>query len=992
MSIMKDRCWRNIERTFEKIQKSVYTYVSPLELDVYVTPEPLPYAQRAEGKHIRPVEGEKWGNMWDCAWFRVRGRIPAEAAGKSVVLYIDVSGECLIFDDNGNPVHGLTHVEHGYGNELGMSTPKRIVRIAPNANGGEEIDFWMDVGRNCLLGETSNMTLGKYFDGFINTAQVAICDEEMWQLHFDYDTLMNLMKALSPESARHAAVFYALKEATVVLKNYTPDEVARAREILAKELNKKGGDPSLTLIAQSHSHIDLAWLWPLRETRRKGGRTFSNVLMLMERYKSFIFGASQPQLYQWVKEDYPDIYRRIKERVSEGRWELQGGMWVEPDTNVPSGESLIRQFLYGKRFYMDEFGQEIRNLWLPDVFGYSAALPQIMKKCGVDYFMTNKLAANEITRFPHHTFVWEGIDGTRVVSHMTPEGTYNGSLMPQSLMHAEKQYIEKGMCDEALILFGIGDGGGGPGEEHLERYNRLQNLEGLSPMRQGFVQEFFDHIGEKADQYDVYRGELYFDRHQGTFTTQAKAKWYNRHLEFALHELEMLLAMSNPEEYPKDELEEIWKETLLYQFHDILPGSSIPRVYDESYERSEIMMTRLNELMNEACARISGDKLAVNSLSWDRWDWLEIDGKSVKVSAKALSAAPVETIEADLSSLKANGLTIENADLKVIFNEDGSMASVYDKKADRETLRAAGNKLAVWEDRGDCWDIPIEYLYLEPEYFELKEQTAGVDGSKAFMKQVYTYNKSTVTQTICLEEGRPYVDVRTVADWHEDYKMLRTSFDVDIVADSAAHEIQFGYLRRSLNENNPYETAKFETCAHKWVDMSQSGYGVALMNDCKYGYRVKGTTMDLNLLRAQDFPGVGSDRGEHIFRYALYPHIGDTGSSDVARRGYEYNLPLSIRNGGGSAAGNTVGNSMFEVDGGIILDTVKRAENGSGTVLRFYEPCGSKSRATVKLNGTYSKAQLCDMLENPEGEVSIESGMLCLELAPFEVKTILLVD
>ncbi len=755
-------------------------------------------------------------------------------------------------------------------------------------------------------------------------------------------------------------------------------------------MEKKGGDPSLQFIALSHSHIDLAWLWPIRETRRKGGRTFANVLRMMDQYDDFMFGASQPQLYEWISEDYPDIMRQVRERIKEGRWEVQGGMWVESDTNVPSGESLVRQFLYGKRYFLKEFGQEIRNLWMPDVFGYSGALPQIMKKAGVDYFMTTKLAFNEFTRFPHHTFLWEGIDGTRVLTHMLPEGTYNGPMTPRSIKHAERNYQERGICEEGLILYGVGDGGGGPGEEHIERMHRMRNLDGLCPMKHGFAQDLFERLDEHRDRYDVYKGELYFERHQGTYTTQCKNKWFNRKLEFAFHNLEFLLAMLRPDDYPAQEPEKMWKEFLLYQFHDILPGSSINRVYDESVAGYQKIADRLEEMTREACAQLGDGPVAVNALSWDRSDLVQAGGRTMKVSAPALSAQAAVLEEVDVSALRAEGLTLENEALRVRFSEDGSIASVYSKTLGRETLRegTAGNRLSVWDDQGDCWDIPLEYRYLKPQYFTLTGQEARIEDGMAVMEQVYTFGDSTVRQKVCLEAGKPYVDFRTFADWREDRRMLRTAFDVDILADNAAYEIQFGYIRRPVNDNNIYEMAKFEVCGHKWADLSQSDCGVALLNDCKYGYRVKDSVMELDLLRAQNFPGVGADRGTHEFRYALYPHAGDTGNSDVARIGYEYNNPLRVLPGGGGHDGS----AMFRVEGGLFLDTVKRAEEQDGTVLRFYEPFGAEGVARVKLARPYGEAVYCDLLERGEAPAEVQQDELVLPFKPFELITVKLTD
>ena len=989
MAFIKERMENNILHAYEKLRSRLYDEIGKLTVEAYITKEPVSHADRKSGRFVSLKEGDAWGELWDCAWFHITGTVP-DTGSKPAALCVDVGGECLIVDENGNPLQGLTHVEQEF--DRGMGVPgKRIFRLPPDMQPGSAVDFWMDVGCNGLLGEGNLVSPEQQIHGRVKRAVTIAVNEEIRTLFYDFQVLIDLMHNLSRESARYNSLFFTLHDAANKLKYLTADEIKEASDMVAKELNKKGGDASLRFNAIGHSHIDLAWLWPIRETKRKGGRTFSNVLSLMDRYEDFVFGASQPQLFQWVKEDYPDVYRRVKQRVDQGRWEIQGAMWVEPDTNVPSGESLVRQLLYGKRFFKEEFGKEVRNLWLPDVFGYSGALPQILKKAGVDYFMTTKLAFNEHTRFQHHTFFWEGIDGTRILSHMLPEGNYNGPMTPWSVLHAERSHFENGRCDEALMLFGVGDGGGGPGAEHLERAHRMKDLNGLCPVSQGFAQDMFDRIAENSQKYDIYKGELYFERHQGTYTTQCKNKWYNRHIEFKLHDLEFLTALTGDRFGIKKELDDIWKEILLYQFHDILPGSSINRVYDESLEAYERIYRRLDQMILQTCKAVAGEKLVVNSLSWDRWDWLETENGPVKVLAKALSAASLQCVGHDLSPLKAEGNCIENEYLAVIFNDDGSIASVYDKMNRRETLKDgfAGNRLAVWEDRGDCWDIYIEYLYTEPEYFALEKQTLRIEGASAVMEQEYVYGASVIKQKVCLVAGKPYVDFQTTVDWREDRKMLRTSFDVDVIADAASFEIQFGLLRRPVSENNIYETAKFEQCGHKWADLSQSDYGVALLNDCKYGYRVKGQTLDLNLLRAQNFPGEGSDRGIHHFKYALFPHNDAVGVSDVVRVGFEYNVPLWSADGAGDSG--ICGDSVVSLDGRIILDTVKNAEDGKGVILRFYEPYGSSGTAEIILRDLFTQATLCDLIENETEKIEFDGRRFSLNYKPFEIISVKLV-
>jgi len=793
------------------------------------------------------------------------------------------------------------------------------------------------------------------------------------------------MECLEPTSARRASVMFRLHDAAAVLKNFTEDEIAQAAAIISEELNKKGGDFSLSINALGHAHIDLAWLWPIRETRRKGGRTFSTALRLMDWYPDYRFGASQPQLFEWVKADYPTIYEGVKERVKEGRFELQGAMWCEPDTNVPSGESLVRQLLYGKKFFMDEFGKDIRNLWLPDVFGYSAALPQILKLAGVDYFVTIKLSWNDHNRFPYHTFHWQGIDGTKILAHMPPEGTYHGPMTPAAVKRIEHAHLENGLQPETLMLYGIGDGGGGPGMEHLERASRLKNMESLVPVSQGFAEDFLQRLEKYAHRCETYKGELYFERHQGTYTAQCKTKWYNRKMEFLFKELELVLAAANPDEYPKAELDALWKEFLLYQFHDILPGSSINRVYDEALEGYEKMYNRVQEMISGTLQSFSGDTLAVNALSWDRWEWVEIDGFYQRVKTKGNSIAPPEILPQKDVAVSIFESGMENEYLRVTFNEDGSLASVFDKVTCNEALKpgSKGNLLSIWDDQGDCWDIPIEYRYLTPDYFLLTKQILSLEDHKAVMRQEYTYGESSITLDVCLYAGKPYLDFRTKADWREDRKMLRAGFEVNIQCDSATYEIQYGYLRRTVTDNNPYETAQFETCGHKWVDMSQPDRGVALLNDCKYGHRIKGSHMDINLLRAQNYPGIGSDRGIHEFAYALYPHQGDL--EKVTKTAFAYNLPIRIAKGGGSA---TATGQIFVAEGPVILDAVKRAENGQGVITRLYEPLGANGIVTITPNKAYNHALLCDLLENTISELPMDNGQVKLAFSPFQIMTV----
>jgi alpha-mannosidase len=539
----------------ERIKEAVYTPVCKLAVTAYVTSEPLPYAERQNSAPITLIPGQKWGNLFDCAWFHFTGVVPQQANGLKVVLLIDVNGEACIYDQTGVPTQGLTNVNSEF--DLSLGKPgKRVVPLAERATGAQTVDIWADAGCNDLFGRLQE-------SGTLKQADIAICHSNLHALQYDFEVLHELMQLLPEKSARHERIWAALTQAALVLQHLNDEEAAIARKILAPELAKHAADPSLYISAIGHAHIDLAWLWPLRETIRKGARTFSTVLHFMDQYPDYVFGASQAQLYLWMKERYPVLYAKIKQRIAEGRWEVQGAMWVEADTNVSGGEALVRQFLYGKRFFRQEFGVDVTNLWLPDVFGYSGALPQLMKKSGVDYFMTQKLSWSQVNQHPHHSFWWKGIDGTKVLTHMAPEGSYNSSAAPRAIARAEQEYLDKSVSEHCLVIFGIGDGGGGPGEEHLERLRREKSLAGLSPVVQEPAARFFEKLVDESENFHTWYGELYLERHQGTYTTQARNKRFNRKLELALRELELSATRAfwqTGMTYPADELLSIWRE------------------------------------------------------------------------------------------------------------------------------------------------------------------------------------------------------------------------------------------------------------------------------------------------------------------------------------------------------------------------------------------------------------------------------------------------
>ena len=892
---------------------------------------------------------------------------------------------------------------------------KRVFQFLQCAQGGESIDIWADAGCNDLFGELKE-------NGTIKEAAIAICHDELRNLYYDFEVLLDFLNILPEDTARHQQILSHLSDAASVLQEYTKSEAIKARKILANMLCMQGGDPSLTIYATGHAHIDLAWLWPIRETWRKGARTFATVLDLMNRYPDYLYGASQPQLFSWTKEHYPILYKKIKTKVEEGRIEPHGAMWVEADTNISGGEALIRQILLGKQWFKNEFGIDVRYLWLPDVFGYSAALPQILKKSDIDYFMTQKLSWNNINNFPYHSFHWQGLDGTSILAHMLPEETYNSQALPHSINKIEKNYNEKDVSDRALLVFGIGDGGGGPGAEHLERLERLKNLAGLCPVKQESAMNFFKSWAKDAPSFPTWVGELYLERHQGTFTTQALIKWYNRRMEIGLRELEwasVLAGILINKLYPATYLENIWKEVLLYQFHDILPGSSIKRVYDECLDRYRIIHQDVTESIqknyNELVKKIdtSGMEEPVvifNSLSWERREWLHLNSKWFHVTVPSMGYRVIDTAypSHQTFSVIAKQDCLENDLIRVLFNDDGTIQSIYDKQAQRQVIEKGkkANQLMVFKDTGDAWDFPMDYANHPPQPLQLVSIQPEIEGPRAILKQTYILKHCKLEQEIVLTNGSRRLDFITRSKWLEPQTMLRTSFPVSVYADDTTFDIQFGTIRRPTHQNTSWDLAKDEVPAQKWADLSQRDYGVALLNDCKYGYRVKKNVIDLNLIRSVPYPGPRlfknvkseepnpnyTDQCDHIFSYALYPHVGDQSVGRVAQAGYEFNIPLVAVSAQARKGEKPDNMSFLQVDAAnVILETVKRAEDGHGIIIRFYESQRKGCRAIVTLNLPIRAAEETNLMEKKIRSLQLVKKKIELDFAPFEIKTIRIV-
>ena len=970
----------NIRHTMMSVKDRVYSKVCDLTLEAYRTKEPIPFENRKQGEYLKLIPGDKWGELFDCAWFHCTAKVPESAKGKKLVYVIDINGEGLIYDDGGCPMRGITNVNSTFDRAMG-NPGKRIVQYKESADGGETVDFWMDAGCNDLSGNYKG-------NGTVKEAYVASCDDKARELFYNMIVLLTQAENTYAEDPYKYEILELLGKCHYIIRDYSEEEYDRCLELTGRRLALDGGEnPAVSLLAFGHAHIDLAWLWPIRETKRKGARTFSTALELMKRYDDYHFGASQPQLYEWVKENYPALYEKVRDSVKSGRWELLGAVWAEPDANIISGESFVRQIMYGNKFWKNEFGKTVNFIWMPDTFGYSASLPQIMKKSGIDYFSTIKMSWNLINDFPYTNFRWRGIDGSEVLVHMPPEGNYLSEATAKSIFKVKRKLSQNGQYGEALLPFGIGDGGGGPSPCHLEYLKREKNLPGLCPVKQGTMAEFFDRFKKRADSFPVWEDELYLERHLGVYTSAARNKKFNRLLELKLRDAEILSSVAEKKagyKYPSEKIEKIWKEVLLYQFHDILPGSSIKRVYDESLERYAVLLRETEEICNAAAACIAKDiscdadneTVLFNTLSFDRNYNLKTEKGLVKIKLPAMGYA-VANLENAVPCKEKN--ILENSRMKVDVSSDGSISQIYLKENGRKLLEEPSNILYIYEDYENAWNLQYDYRNQRPERIPLSESYYEHTASENRLVQIYRYRDSEIRLSLCLDEGSDFLEIRADADWNEKNKMLRIAFTPDIKSDIVKSEIQFGHISRNSRHNTSEELAKIETVAHRWLALCEPGLNFALLNDCKYGYSVYNNEIELNALRGTDYPGKDLDRGKHTFRYGIY---ADTSAdvSGIVKQGYIFNVePTAVKT---DSAGKPVRQESFIniSDGSVYIDGIKKSEKGDSYIIRTYESAGKHTNAVLSSELLGDKIAVCDLKEDFVSEY--DSGQ---EYRPFDI-------
>lgn len=959
-----------------KLKRNIYHTIVELDAKVTVSKEPIGYNDRKLCKYDIITSGMGWGGFFDCGWFNLTGKLPPNIDRKDLVAILDLGGEGCVYNDDG-VVQGITNVL-GLVDKFQSIDGKKVIEIDKlNIDRDGNIDIWVEVGNNGR--NHHELGLAKYIK-----SNISIIRREILDYYYDILSLVQSIEVVEDDEIVNK-IRTALNESIKLAKNLESIDIIKARESLKKVMTDKKSD--FTVYAVGHAHLDLAWLWPIRETKRKAERTFSNALTNIEKYPNYVFGASQPQQFEWIKDNKPTLYDKIKLAEKEGRLEVQGAMWVEPDTNLPCGESLIRQCLYGKGYFKEEFDQDINILWVPDVFGYSGALPQILKKCGVDYFMTIKLSWNNVNKFPNNTFFWEGIDRSRILVHMPPEGDYNSNGNPYAVVKVRKSYSEKDISKIALMPYGIGDGGAGPGEYHINMVDRSSKIIGLPNVKMAKSNEFFQALSQENAKFPTYQGELYLEKHQGTYTSQGKIKKFNRLMEHKLHIAEWLATMASLDgyAYPHELLDKLWKETLLYQFHDILPGSSINRVYKECYERYPLMIEQIDAIISSSTDRLNimDKKYIVNPTPFDRQGYLEIGKKLFRYKTLAYSSGTLEAVTEQLD-LRYGENYIENDNLKVVFNHNGDILNIYNIKDNmRPCLIDNTCGLRIYKDKRlipyNAWDIDMNYYKKHNSRLKLIDSKTFIEGATVIRENIFKYNNSILMQRIILIKGCEYLKFDVTVDWQERHKMLRFDCYPINYSDTVKCDIQFGSINRSTRSDNTFNKAQFEISAHKWVDVSDGKYGIALLNDCKYGHRVKDGVISLNLLRSTVYPDKTADRGEHSFSYAIYPHRGEVKDSSVIEYGYELNYPLNI-----------ISNMQIEPiaiinNKNIIIESIFTNWNND-IILRLYESIGESAKTNLAINIDYESISEADMLYNNPQSIDINN----IKFKPFEIKTLVI--
>ena len=956
--------------------------------------------------------GQRWGKRDRFYRFYAALKCPDDYARQRIALQV-ITGQEGGWDAT-NPQFLL----HANGKRMqGIDINHNVLILTQSATPGEEISLDFEAFSG-LIGNLLEFKLSAF-----------ILDRDIEQLYYSLRASFEAALLYDENTTEYITIFKHLTNAVNLLdlreahSREFYQSVQKANEYFEKEYYGKVPSSEATALCIGHTHIDVAWQWRTVHTEKKAERSFSTVMALMEEYPEYRFMSSQPQLYQYIKQNNPKLYSEIKEKVKEGRWETEGGMWVEADCNLASGESLVRQLLFGQKFFKTEFGTDNKVLWLPDVFGYSAALPQIIKKCDMEYFVTSKISWNEFNRVPMDTFMWRGIDGTEVLtqfitirednpneSNLKFFATYNGKINPNQIKGGYDQYQQKDINQEILAPIGYGDGGGGTTRLDMEMGRRLaKGIPGMPKTRfgtlRGYMEELDDRV--KACKYlPTWVGELYLEYHRGTYTSMAINKKYNRKSENLLQDVELLSSLQstiNQQTYPHTIINGLWEKILLNQFHDILPGSSIREVYEDStvvYEEVKKDATTLyHQNLQEVGKHIDvkDDGFVIwNTTGFKRSDYINIEDQYFYI--EDIPAKGYSYVSPDILSRSSNIVVHDNVletDLyQVTFDQAWQLNSIICKATGQEVLAGKGNALSAFEDfpfQFDAWDINIYYQEKEWAIDDLQSVEIIEKGQCKVVRVKRNFMKSTIEQDIIFYDKMARIDFETTIDWHEKHTLLKTAFPVNVNAQKATYDIQFGNVERPTHWNTSWDKAKFEVCAHKWGDLSQDDFGVSILNDCKYGYDIKDNVMRLTLLKSATDPNEVADQGLHKFTYSLYPHQGDWRQANVIKAGYFVNNPLVVEAVKQQAGDLPERCSFFTVMSekeNVVMETVKKAEDSDLLIIRIYE--GFNREDKVKLSSYFAidQAYDCNMKEAIISELPVVDGEVEFTIKPYEIKTL----
>ncbi|MCY7412468.1 MAG: glycosyl hydrolase-related protein [Salinibacterium sp.] len=997
----------------DHLTPALYRDARPLAASAWQVPrEPVPFAEAAT-QVFEPVPlGFKWGRAWSTVWFRVTGELPQEwitapPPNTRIEVLVDFGYNR---SRSGFQAEGLAYRPDG---TLIKSIAPRNSYLPWSTDDGP-IDVLLEAAANPdVAGEyTFDPTPYGAWDSSpdeplysLKQLEVALLDTVVWELLQDVWTLRGLMNELPDGLSRKHEILRALEDMVdIVDPEDVPGSAQAGRDALVAVLSRPANASAHNIVATGHAHIDAAWLWPIRETVRKCARTFTNVMDLMDRYPDFVFSCSSAQQFAWMKEYHPQVFARIKEKVAAGQFVPVGGMWVESDTNMPGSEAMARQFIVGKQFFLDEFGIECEEAWMPDSFGYSGSLPQIVASAGSRWFLTQKISWNQTNRMPHHTFWWEGIDGTRVFTHFPPVDTYISEISGSELAHAEHNFSEKGRATMSLVPFGWGDGGGGPTREMIAAARRTHDLEGSPRVTMGSASSFFAAAEAEYPDAPVWSGEMYLELHRGVFTSQLRTKQGNRRNESLLRQAELwaaTAALRTDYRYPQPELDRAWQSVLLLQFHDILPGSAIAWVHREAEERhaevSETLELIIAEALEALAAPPGGGKidgggisgsitLLVNAAPQQR-------GGVPALGAVAVASAPLAVLAEELGG----SAVLDNGVIRAIVNANGQVTSLRAHADGREAIPAGtpANVLRLHRDLPnlwDAWDLDAHYRRTVTELNDVDERTVSWDADgAAVVRTVRSVGSSRIEQRLILRPGSAALEIENRIDWREKEKILKLAVALDVHADRIAAETQFGHLYRATHSNTSWDAARFEACQHRFVHLAEPGFGVAIANDSTYGYDVDRqtragggttTTVRFSLLRAPLFPDPDSDQGEHIMRFRIQP--GAT-ISDAVALGYDLATPLRrIR------AAKEIAPIVSSSNPDVVVETVKLAEDGSGDlVVRLYESRGAQAMTVLTLDGSAEAIVSTDLLERELAEEPRAAGSVIeLPFRAFQLRTI----